>query len=366
MTNKFALVINLARALYIWMKKCWKIAGFLAIIITLLFGGNYFVSHKIDIAKWLGGENLKNELKENITSEIMESKDPMGKLMKEIEETKKLIKKWQEEETDGAYDAVDYYTAKLSSLEEKRRELLRKEKYPFKDERKTEERRWILTEIVGETFKREEHFRIVPLGNNMYGIQCNFSRLRIVEKLDDKIGDIVALSTLFRSGRTLLLGGIYLQETETGMYTTKLEIILREFKALGSGWFEVITENRTNDIFVGTIFTYTPRPMAGILSDVPYPFPLSLDKPAFPSITLSTLRDKYGLPDPFSFFLTPNVVQEPGLPSVDIQIYGLKLSSLSFLAFKSTGEKTFDFLTDQDSEAKVKRGGNRDVLKPPG
>ena len=275
--------------------------------------------------------------------------------MKEIEETKKLITKWEEEKTDGAYDAVDYYTAKLNNLEEKRRELLEKEEYPFKDERKTEERRWILTEIVGETFKGKEHFRIVPRGNNMYKIQCNFSRLRIVEKLDDRIGDIVALSTLFRSGRTLLLGGIYLQGTETGIYTTKLEIILREFKALGSGWFEVITENRTNDIFVGTIFTYTSTRIAGISSDIPYLFPLSLEKPTFPGITLNTLRDKYGLPNPFSLFLRPNIFQEPTLPSADIDIYGFKLSSLFVLAFKSTGEKTFELLSDQSSKAKVNR-----------
>ena len=120
--------------------------------------------------------------------------------------------------------------------------------------------------------------------------------------MDNKVQDTITMSEFFNLGGYFLLAGTYLQQDKTGIYSSKLEMILREFKPTTINWYETVLEIKKDEIIIITIINIiSPNFLAKKLfedylgTEESYLIeslitPLSLEKPIFPGARFGYLK----------------------------------------------------------------------------
>ena len=320
----------------------------IAIMSNLETACNFYVDKivplRIHISSWVKSESPDTRRFRLVTADIekyerrlQDLQEKRDKLDKEVDELVEKIFKIEDKEI--------FYENRLGQLEQEKERLLG---YPVKEEKPVKKMEeisygWILPKTI-----EKQRIRIISLANNLYRVEFNLMGMKLLEEKNGKqitysLADFLTMRGYFK------IVGLYFHKN--GNYYLPEGALIRNLTPIENypEYFSALVENRIGDIFIGSIWSgFVEKEIeyntgSIIIEDM-------INNSFFPGIIdIETLTSKYNVP--MTGLLRKAVVYLT-LPDISwFDFYQLIFEGLgksSVLAFKSTGPKTFEFLSDSD------------------
>jgi len=198
-----------------------------------------------------------------------------------------------------------------------------------------------LSRIQGES---GQTMRVVPYGDGTVSVQWKFSAyvLRQWERTDNdswQLKKTVPMTELLAAGRKFRFGGLILDKEPTGVWSVS-KFFYQDFRPSRTDWLQTKFVSERGGLCIGTIYfgpllpNYMAQIYGGFIGKMIDGYPLSLEDPSFPSVSLRSLSDNGIVSLTAIFGPLFGSVLEGVLPPDRHHV----------LAFKVTGPKSIEFI----------------------